>query len=135
MLKALKKMKIQELLIESIIKPDLLDKFLRHCSEELSLESLPKINLLNDKEYSIEHKSFGGYRPGEQSIVLSVRDRHPVDIFRTLAHELTHYKQDLEGQLDNDNVGDTGSPQENEANAMAGIIMRNFGQKFPEVFE
>jgi len=128
-------MKIQELLTESIIKPDLLNMFLKHCSEELGLESLPEINLVDDKQYSIEHKSFGGYQPGEQSIILATKDRHPVDIFRTLAHELTHYKQDLEGQLDNDDVGKTGSPQENEANAMAGVIMRNFGQKFPEVFE
>ena len=128
-------MKIQELLIESVIKPELLNMFLKHCSEELGLESLPEINLVNDKQYSIDHKSFGGYQPGKQSIILATKDRHPVDIFRTLAHELTHYKQDLEGQLEDDNVGNTGSPQENEANAMAGIIMRNFGQKFPEVFE
>lgn len=128
-------MKIRDLLFESKITPDLLDKFLRHCSEELGLESLPKINLVDNKEYSIEHKSFGGYRPGEQSIILSTSDRHPVDVFRTLAHELTHYKQDLDGQLEDENVGATGSPQENEANARAGIIMRNFGQKFPEVFE
>jgi len=128
-------MKIQELLIESIIKPDLLNMFLKHCSEELGLESLPEINLVDDKQYSIEHKSFGGYQPGEQSIILATKNRHPVDIFRTLAHELTHYKQDLDGKLENDDVGKTGSPEENEANAMAGIIMRNFGQKFPEVFE
>ncbi len=128
-------MKIRDLLFESRISPDLLDKFLRHCTEELGLDSLPKINLIDSKEYSIEHKSFGGYRPDEKSIVLATKDRHPVDVFRTLAHELTHYKQDLEGQLEDENVGATGSPQENEANAMAGIVMRNFGQKFPEVFE
>lgn len=128
-------MKIRDVLFESRVSPELLNKFLKHCTEELGLDSLPKINLIDNKEYSMEHKSFGGYRPGEKSIVLSTKDRHPVDVFRTLAHELTHYKQDLEGQLEDDNVGATGSPQENEANAMAGIIMRNFGQKFPEVFE
>jgi len=128
-------MKIRDLLFESKISPDLLDKFLRHCSEELELDSLPKINLIDNNEYSVEHKSFGGYQPGEQSIILSTKDRHPVDIFRTLAHELTHYKQDTLGQLDGEGVGDTGSPQENQANAYAGIIMRNFGRKYPEVFE
>lgn len=128
-------MKIQDLLFESRVSPELLDKFLRHCSEELELESLPKINLIDNKEYSIEHKSFGGYQPDSKSIILSTKDRHTVDIFRTLAHELTHYKQDTLGQLDGEGVGDTGSPQENEANAAAGIIMRNFGRKYPEVFE
>lgn len=128
-------MKIRDVLFESRVSPDLLNKFLKHCTEELGIDSLPKINLIDNKEYSMEHKSFGGYQPDKQSIILATKDRHPVDIFRTLAHELTHYKQDLDGQLEDDNVGATGSPQENEANAMAGIIMRNFGQKFPEVFE
>jgi len=128
-------MKIQELLIEGTIRPELLNNFLRHCSEELGLESLPEINLVDNKEYSVEHKSFGGYSPDQKSIILATKDRHPVDVFRTLAHELTHYRQDLNGELEDDDVGRTGSPQENEANAVAGIIMRNFGKKFPEVFE
>jgi Zn-dependent peptidase ImmA (M78 family) len=128
-------MKIQELLTEGTIKPELLNNFLRHCSEELGLESLPEINLVDNKEYSVEHKSFGGYSPDQKSIILATKDRHPVDVFRTLAHELTHYRQDLNGELEDDDVGRTGSPQENEANAVAGIIMRNFGKKFPEVFE
>jgi Zn-dependent peptidase ImmA (M78 family) len=128
-------MKIRDLLFEGRIDPSLLNQFLKHCSEELGLESLPKINLIDNKEYSVTHKSFGGYSPDEKSIILATEGRHPVDVFRTLAHELTHYKQDLDGQLEGDDVGATGSPQENEANSVAGIIMRNFGQKFPEVFE
>ena len=128
-------MKIRDLIVESKISPELLNQFLRHCSEELGLTSLPKINLLDDKSYSVENKSFGGYSPDDKSIILSTADRHPVDVFRTLAHELTHYKQDLEGMLEDDSAGDTGSPQENQANAMAGIIMRNFGRANPNVFE
>lgn len=128
-------MNIKELLVENTISPDLLNKFLKHCSEELELDSLPKINLVSSKDYSIEHKSFGGYQLGAQSIILATGGRHPVDVFRTLAHELTHYKQDLNGQLEGNDVGNTGSPEENEANATAGIIMRNFGRKYPEVFE
>ena len=46
-------MKIAHLLFEGTVTPDLLDKFLRHCSTELGLESLPKINLIDDKKYSI----------------------------------------------------------------------------------
>jgi hypothetical protein len=128
-------MKIKQLLSESKLSPELLRQFLTHCSEELALDSLPKIQLVTDKSYSITHKSFGGYSPDTKSIILAVSGRHPVDVFRTLAHELTHYKQDLEGKLDKEDVGQTGSPEENEANAVAGIIMRNFGRQNPEVFE
>ena len=53
---------------------------------------------------------------------------------RTLAHELTHYKQDITKGL-NANSGDTGSPEEDEANAMAGRIMRHFDEKYPHAFE
>jgi hypothetical protein len=57
-----------------------------------------------------------------------------MDVCRTLAHELVHYKQDLDKQLEDDDAGATGSPQENEANAEAAVIMRNWGKKHPELF-
>jgi hypothetical protein len=58
-----------------------------------------------------------------------------MDVFRTLAHELVHYKQDLDKELEGDNPGATGSPQENEANSRAAVIMRNWGKKHPEFFD
>jgi hypothetical protein len=58
-------------------------------------------------------------------------NRHPNDILRTIAHELTHYKQDTEHQLDSES-GRTGSPIENEAHATAGIVMRHFNKQYPE---
>jgi hypothetical protein len=54
------------------------------------------------------------------------------DILRTLAHELVHHHQKLNGdELD----GEDGSDTENEANARAGVIMRKFGRENPEIFE
>jgi hypothetical protein len=58
-----------------------------------------------------------------------------MDVCRTLAHELVHYKQDLNHELDGDDPGATGSPQENEANAEAAVIMRNWGKKHPDLFD
>jgi hypothetical protein len=57
-----------------------------------------------------------------------------MDVCRTLAHELVHFKQDIGGQLEGENPGATGSPQENEANAEAAVIMRNWGKRFPRLF-
>ena len=57
-----------------------------------------------------------------------------MDVCRTLAHELVHYSQDLKNELEDDNAGATGSPQENEANAEAAVIMRNWGKKHPNLF-
>jgi Zn-dependent peptidase ImmA (M78 family) len=77
--------------------------------------------------------TFGRYVQEENVIYLGIADRHPVDILRTLAHELVHAKQDMEGKLYN-GAGETGSPIENEAHMIAGIIMRHFNKKFPKFF-
>lgn len=77
-------------------------------------------------------KAFGSYEPKEKEI--SVRDtgRHSLDVMRTVAHELTHQKQDEKGKTGN---GKAGSKGEDEANAKAGEIMRKYDKKHPEAFK
>jgi hypothetical protein len=50
-----------------------------------------------------------------------------------MAHEFTHRKQ-AEKETLPDDAGETGSPYEDEANAMAGRIMRHWAEKHPEMF-
>jgi hypothetical protein len=130
-------MKVKELLNESLERKDtysiLLD-FIRFAAEHLELTKLPKFDFLFDTKKSLEHKSFGGYST-EKHINITVVNRHIMDVCRTLAHELVHFKQDLNDQLTGENPGATGSPQENEANAEAAIIMRNWGKKNPDLFD
>ena len=111
-----------------------INEFLIYCKQYLNLNKLPKIQLKNDAEWSIQNKSFGGYIPGTSSMVVNIYNRHQVDVFRTIAHELIHYKQDLENRL-YDGAGETGSEIENEANSEAGIILRNFAKSNPDIFE
>ena len=130
-------MKVKELLNESLERKDtysiLLD-FIRFAAEHLELTKLPKFDFLFDTKKSLEHKSFGGYST-EKHINITVVNRHIMDVCRTLAHELVHFKQDINDQLSGENPGATGSPQENEANAEAAIIMRNWGKKNPDLFD
>ena len=130
-------MKVKELLNESLQKKDtypiLLD-FIRFAAKDLELNSLPKFDFVFDSKGSMERRSFGGYMPGEEHITITVKNRHIMDVCRTLAHELVHYSQDLKNELEDDDAGSTGSPQENEANARAAVIMRNFGRAFPDMF-
>ena len=130
-------MKIRELLTEGLQKRDtykiLLD-FIRFAAKDLELDSLPKFDFIFDNAESIERKSFGGYQPGGEHITITVKNRHIMDVCRTLAHELVHYSQDLKSELEDDDAGATGSPQENEANARAAVIMRNFGKAYPDMF-
>ena len=131
-------MKVRELLNESLQKRDtypiLLD-FIRFAAEDLELNTLPKFDFVFDNKESVERKSFGGYMPGGEHITITVKNRHIMDVCRTLAHEMVHFKQDLDKQLEDQGAGATGSPQENEANAQAAVIMRNWGRKHPELFE
>jgi hypothetical protein len=131
-------MKVRELLTESLQKKDtysiLLD-FIRFAAKDLELNSLPKFDFVFDSKESMERRSFGGYAPGEEHITITVKNRHIMDVCRTLAHELVHYSQDLKKELEDEGAGSTGSPQENEANARAAVIMRNWGKLHPEYFE
>ena len=131
-------MKIKEILTEGLSKKDtfaILHEFVRFAAEDLELDSLPKFDFRFDTKRSVEHKSFGGYQPGGEHITITVTNRHINDVCRTLAHELVHYSQDLKKELEDDDAGSTGSPQENEANARAAVIMRNWGKKHPDYFE
>lgn len=124
--------------MESMNKKDtfsILLEFIRFAAEDLELKKLPKFDFKFDTQRSLEHKSFGGYAPSEKHITITVVNRHVMDVCRTLAHELVHFKQDLDNQLEDDDAGATGSPQENEANARAAVIMRNWGKKHPELFD
>ena len=109
-------------------------EFLEVCKEELDLEKLPKIVWMTNGDASSEQPTFGMFSNKDKTIRVEIKNRHPLDVMRTLAHELVHFKQHLKGQINNKS-GDTGSKQENEANAVAGIIMRQFNRAHPKAFK
>lgn len=111
----------------------ILDKFVEFAASELDLKQLPEINFFTDTARSVKHSSFGGY--GDKQINITVVNRHIMDILRTLAHELVHFKQDTEGRITSPDDGKDGSPIENEANAMAAVVMRKWGKMHPEMFK
>lgn len=112
---------------------DMFKKFIPIAIEVLKLRSLPTFEF--EAELNLQDQpSFGVYINGEKTLFVALRNRHPNDIFRTIAHELTHYKQDTEGRL-TDMSGQTGSDEENQAHAMAGIIMRHFNKRYPKFFK
>jgi hypothetical protein len=111
----------------------IIKKFLPVAMKNLGINNLPKIRLVS-KVGSSEHPSFGMFNHSEERIYLGIKNRHPGDILRTLAHELVHYKQLINNELDQDS-GETGSPDENEAHIMAGKIMRHFNDQNPQIFD
>lgn len=127
-------MKIYEILSEGLDRDNanlIIKEFIKYAASELGLEELPKINLQSDNKQSVHHSSFGGYM--NNSINITITNRHIMDVCRTLAHELVHFRQDLNNELNADS-GKDGSPHENEANAQAAVIMRQWGKMHPELF-
>ena len=109
---------------------DALRDFLPIAIAHLELDHIPKIKLVK----SLDDTTFGHFNSNEQVIYAVVANRNPVDILRTIAHEMTHYKQGQEHQLTN-NSGETGSTVEDEANAEGGVIMREFNEQFPQYLQ
>jgi hypothetical protein len=110
-----------------------LQNFIKFCSDRLKLEQIPRIQIKRDPEWSRRNNSFGRYIPDADTLIVSVANRHPMDVMRTMAHELTHRKQDEQADMPI-GAGDTGSDWENQANAQAGVLMRDFAELHPEYF-
>ena len=116
---------------ESKHQIDILNTFVDFTSKFLGIKA-PKIHLQFNRDGLVTTASYG-----ENKVKIYAKDRATVDIMRSIAHELTHMKQDVEGRLDqknHDDNNDAGSPIEDEANATAGEIMRKFGEEYPEVY-
>jgi hypothetical protein len=115
-------------------KVDLIEKFIVYVEDYLQIEELPEIKFVNDRQWATEFHSFGRYRNENKDITVYLKARNLADILRTLGHELVHHKQNELGMLDAAS-GQTGSEVENQANATAGIMMRNFGKSHEEIYE
>ena len=111
-----------------------IDHFMDYACAHLGIETPPKVHLVDDKKEAQKNKSFGAYNPNNKTIKVNTAGRHTADVLRTLAHELVHYKQDLDKKITQES-GETGSEIENEANSQAGILMRNYGKMNSAIFE
>jgi Zn-dependent peptidase ImmA (M78 family) len=110
-------------------------KFVEYALAKLQCESKPHITLSQDTQKVQEFKSFGYIDPTTSQIWVYVKNRNLADLLRTLCHELVHYKQLVDGRLTSKKAGQDGSPIENEANSLAGVIMREYGRSHPHIFE
>lgn len=68
-------------------------------------------------------------------IKVYAKNRLLCDLEKSIAHELVHHKQNLDGRLTNPKEdGSDGSEIENEANSKAGEIIRKWGKLHPEIY-
>lgn len=111
--------------------PSYIRDFVRFAKNYLGIKGKIHVTLTNDKSKTstLAHYELGG------GIVVYIKDRSLADILRSFAHEAQHMKQYEEGRLDNPaEQGKSGSNEENEANNVAGILIRKFGELYPDIY-
>lgn len=131
-------------MIKSLLRERLLTKeemdirdvadFVNFAKEVLGIDDDVKVELAFEKTPDLRTTAY--YNNGDKRLKVYVKNRAIVDVCRSIAHELVHHKQYLEGRV-TDPVADgaDGSDIENEANAVAGIIIRKWGRIHPEIYE
>ena len=114
---------------------DKLMSFVDYTCDHLGIDEKPSIHYKDEKGEG--QPSFAAYAPHSKAVYISTKNRHPMDIFRSVAHELVHHKQNLDGRLGKNiaKEGATGSNIENEANSEAGKVMRYYGSLNPNYFD
>jgi len=116
-------------------KSSIIDNFIEFVGKTIELNgNYPTVSIIDKDGEASKRKSFGGYYPELEKIEVIIKNRNLGDVLRTLAHEMVHHKQNIEGRLEN-NSGDTGSDIENEANSLAGIILREYGKLNTRIYE
>lgn len=108
--------------------------FVKYANESLKIDQLPRIFFVNDNKWTKQMRSFGQYNPEKKEILVYIKNRNMADVLRTLCHEMVHHKQNEEGRLEPDS-GKTGSEIENEANAQAGVLLREYGKLNDMIYE
>lgn len=102
-----------------------LKMFINFASKKLNLSSLPHIHFVGSTE---NNKNAFGHFKGN-NLYVRITDRHPIDIMRTICHELIHHRQKINGIRKSEQF------KEDEANKLAGRIMREFDTTYPHVFK
>jgi Zn-dependent peptidase ImmA (M78 family) len=126
-----KKLLKEYLILESIKEnTNIIKEFIIASCKKLGIDRPVKVKLIHNRTDKLD--TYAKFNTETNEIFVYVKNRATADILRSIAHELKHLQQNTTNQ---DVDGTTGSKCENEANAFAGIMIREFGEKHPEIYE
>ncbi len=110
------------------MEPDLkhiVKEFGAFIVKKLSINKPFKIELTNNREGL---KTYAYYNPENGLVRVYKGNRSKADMLRSIAHEMVHHQQNQNGKLSKDgNIPDIGGEIEDEANAVAGQLIKEFG--------
>lgn len=107
-------------------------QFVEYAAHRLNIHNTPRIVVL---EPTPNMTSLWSYDVMTNTITIVTRGRLLADILRTIAHEMVHQRQNEMGTITNPAIdGATGSPIENQANVIAGILLRDYGRQNKNIY-
>lgn len=111
---------------------DVVKEFGAFVTKKLSITKPYKIHLLRNRG---ELKTYADYNPNTGDIRVYVVNRSTADVLRSIGHELVHHQQLQNGKLPPPGtpIPDIGGEIEDEANSVAGQMIKEFGQLKPEL--
>lgn len=107
---------------------EVINDFVKFVARRLRMDKLPKVEISQDPNFAVSNKTFGIYYPGHNMTTIEANNRNIVDILRTIAHELTHHRQN-----------EVGSPKsrtelEIEATVAAGMLVKLYCEEHPQLY-
>ena len=112
---------------------ELLILFAKFVKEHEGIKHVPTIHIESDRK-NIETTANYNYTLPNKVIRIYGKGRALVDIMRSIAHELVHHRQWEQGKL-NERPPDIGGEIEDEANAVAGQLIKKFAKNNKEIYD
>ena len=116
------------------LTPDeIVGDFLDFCQDNLGYKTPASVELVTDRDKLV---TLASYNLNDNSVRVYSKNRALADILRSIAHELVHHKQLEDGRIDiNNPPQDIGGEIEDEANAVAGQLVKAFGYSGVNIYE
>lgn len=105
-------------------------KFIKFISDELNLNTPFKVKLVTQRDEDL--KTYAYYNPCNGFVKVYYKNRGLADVLRSIAHELIHHHQNQTGKMQGP-TQDIGGDIENEANSVAGQLVKKFGYAHPKL--
>tara|TARA_Y100000034_G_scaffold136763_1_gene215534 strand:+ start:4072 stop:4572 length:501 start_codon:yes stop_codon:yes gene_type:complete len=121
---------IDEKLERCVNMSSLIEDFCMFCKKNLNIKQPINIEIVENRE-NAGIKTTAFYNPDNHIIKVYGKNRAVVDVCRSIAHEMTHMAQMIEGRIKFP-VQDTGGQIEDEANARAGELIKLFAKSRPK---
>ena len=109
-------------------------EFVKFVRDELGLKVTPTIKLLNGRG-ELKTTAHYNYSNPEKIIKVNSKNRHIVDIMRSIAHEMVHHLQYEQGRLDGPKPADIGGEIEDEANSKAGQFIKLYSKMDSTIYD